>query len=144
MRSLLRSLGVALAVTVLLGAIVSAATPFTTIPVSITVDSDAPRTLVADPPSITIGDEATAEGIRPGDQAGQEFVITNTGTVTCKDVLITNHPPNRYILLESWPTGPLAPTKAITVKVIISLTTDAPNGTTQTMEIGTVCMKGKP
>lgn len=135
MRTLIRSFAVVLLVTLLVAAVAFAASPFTTIPVSVTVDSTATESLVADPSTVAV------DGIRPGDQMAWDVVVTNVGTTSCGDILITQRRNDPYLDLQSWPTGTLAPLEEVTVRLLVTLDEDAPDVTTREMVIGVVCVR---
>lgn len=133
----LRPVVSALLVTLLTTALVWAASPFVPVPLEITVDSAAPRELTADPASISL------DGLRPGDQASWDISVTNVGTDLCADILVTARPPDRYVEILGFPPTikPLMATQDATVRILVTLAADAPDGTTRSVGLGLVCVR---
>lgn len=100
------------------------------VPVDATVTSD----LLVIPETITVS------AVRPGDQLAFEVIVENRGADICNDIITTQREMPPGLLMFTWPTGPVPSMGSALVRVILTVSDNAPDGTL-TMRLGLICVQ---
>ena len=130
-----RSLIVALIALLLLVGVVQAQAHYAVLTVEVPVDASVNSDLFVTPTTLEV------EALRPGDQAAYDVTVENRGTVTCKEIFPTQREMSPFLSLQTWPVEGLAPMESAEIRVIITVSEDAEDGTTLSRGLGLICVR---
>ena len=135
MKTITRSLIVVALVMLILAVPLLAQPHYALLAVEVPVDASVASDLIVTPDTIM------AQALRPGDQAAYDVTVENRGVITCKDIFATQRETSEYLTIQTWPTGALAPTESAEVRVILTVSEDAPDLTTLSLGLGLICVQ---